>query len=324
MPGLSKLPQRLLLHNGALKLLSFVFAVALWFYVYYQMPESEEPMEVTLVLTNMPANLVRTSDIPGKINIIAKGPNAKLKQIKKDRLIYELDLANAGHGNLSFKVIDTRIKGLPLSGIRILQISPTEVTLSLAERIERTVPVEIVTRGDPAKNFSVEEKSSKPDLVKISGARGEVENLKAVATEVIDIAGLRESYEGQHQLDLRGRHIELLDAQNVRVQIEIVPDLIQREFPELPVEVENTHWIWSVTPARLDLRLKGPAEMMRSMSADKIRLVIDASDLKIGVHKLMPRVIVSGEGESESIPVGLTLPEVKLVLTKAEKEKEKK
>ncbi len=309
---------RLFFHNWALKLLSFVFAVALWFYVYYQMPESEEPMEATLALKNMPSGLIRTSDMPGKINIIVKGPNAKLQQIKKDRLAYELDLENVSPGNLSFKVIDTRIKGLPLSGVKIVQISPTEITLTLSERIERTVPVEIITRGEPAKNYTVEEKTSKPDLVKVSGARSEVENLKAVPTEVIDIAGLRESYTGTNQLDLRGRHIDLLDAQKVRVQIQIVPDMVQREFPGLAVIVENTPWIWAVNPARLDLRLKGPAEMMREMKAEKIRLVIDAKDLKPGAHQVKPSVIVPGESEGEFIPVGLTLPEVKLVLTKPE------
>jgi len=233
--------------NLSLKFLSFLFAAALWVYVSMGQTVLEVPKQVTLELKNLPGGLIRTSDVPGHIEIKVLGYKGQLRSLDADKISYELDLSNVSPGNLSFKVINTRIKGIP-SGLKITEITPSEVSISFSERVEKTVPVEVITQGEPAFGFVVEEKSAEPALVKVSGAREEVENLKAISTEIINLSGLRESYHGVHALDVVGRHIDILGRQEVKVSILIVRDMVQMEFAAIAVSVENTKLQWSPSP----------------------------------------------------------------------------
>ncbi|MCZ7581942.1 MAG: CdaR family protein [Deltaproteobacteria bacterium] len=316
MKPLFAILHRMLIKNWSLKLLAFAFAIGLWIFVSVGQTVLEIPKRVALELRNVPPQLVRTSDVPGHVEIKVLGSNAQLRGIDDEKLSYELDLANATPGNLSFKVIQTRIKNLP-SSVKVTEINPSEINIKFSERVEKTVPVEVITTGEPARGYLVEEKRAEPPLVRVSGAREEVENMASIATEIIDVTGLREPYHGQHALDVVGRHIDLVERQDVDVDVIIARDLVQREFSKIAVTVANTALDWAVAPKVLDLRLKGPAEAMRALSPDNIRLVIDAEGMSAGTHKVRPQVRVPGE--EDMVLIGLELPDVELRLEEPKK-----
>jgi YbbR domain-containing protein len=308
------------LQNWALKILSLAFALALWIYVSIGQTIMEVPKQVTLELKGLPTDLTRTSDIPGRIDIKVSGSSAQLRSLEDGRLSYELDLSNAAPGILSYKIINTRIKGIP-NGVKITEISPSELSIKFSERIQKNLPVEIVTKGVATKGYIVEEKTAEPPLVKVSGAREEIENLKSISTDAIDISGMKESYEAMISLDVMGRHIDMMDNQEVKAKIKITRDLIQREFKNIPISVENTTLEWSVQPKVLNLRLKGPSDTMRELKPEGIKLLIDADGLAEGSHMLKPQLVVPGD--KEVIMVGLDLADVHLELGKSKKVQKK-
>lgn len=310
-----------IVRDGPTKLVSFILAFVLWTYVSIGQSVLEIPKDISLELKNLPPDLVRVSDVPSTVNIKLLGSSAQLRSVEDAQLSYEIDLASATPGELSFKVIDTRIRGLA-PGIRVTEISPSEITARFSERLEREVPVEVTVRGTPARGFMAGEKTAEPALVRVLGAREEVENMTAVPTEIIDITGLRKTYEGVHALDVVGRHVEVTDASEVRVRIEIDRDLAQREFSDIVVTVENTEWEYEVRPARIGLRLKGPTETMGRLTSETIRLVVDAAGLAPGKHTVRPQIVVSGD--EDTLLVGLDIPAVTLELKENAKQTDKK
>ncbi|MCB9476405.1 MAG: hypothetical protein H6683_01745 [Deltaproteobacteria bacterium] len=315
IPSLVNSIRRMLFENAALKLLSLVFALALWIFVSIGQSLIEMPKGVPLTLRNLPKNLIRTSDIVNQIDIKVLGTSAQLRGIDNDKLSYEIDLSDAQPGTMSRKIIQTRIQGIP-SGVKITEIVPSRVTITVSERIEKTVPVEVVTRGEVALGYVVTEKTANPPLVRVSGAREEVEALNSIATEIVDIAGRKRNYTGTRALDVVGRHMNVLDTEDVKVRVKIDRDVTQRNFRDVPIVVRNTELKWTVKPTSLDLPLKGPADVLLRLTPETIRLAIDASGLNPGKYKLKPKVFVADqEDERELVFVGLNLPDVDVTLT---------
>ncbi len=313
-------PAKFLVHavtvNWPLKVLSLVFAVLLWLYVSVGQTQLEVPKTAVLELRNLPANLVRTSDVVSTIDLKLLGSAAQLRGIEKNSLGYELDMSQATPGRISFKVIDTRIKGLP-SGVKVTELSPSEITISFSERVDKEMPVEVVTKGEPAFGYQIEEKSSQPRLVKVSGAIEEIATMNAVPTEPIDVAGRKDTYRGTHALNLVGRHIELSEPIDVEVTVRIRAEIVQRNFEQVPIEVENTEYATWVNPPAQDLRLKGPVEAMQKLDAKSIRLVIDATGLEPGRHKVKPELRLPEGGDA--LPLAAGLGEVELTIQKSRK-----
>lgn len=304
--------------NGPLKLLSFALAVSLWMYVSLSQTVDELPKTAVLELRNLPPDLVRVSDVVSSIDIKLRGPNARLRSIEPDSLSYELDLAQATSGRISYKIIDSRFRGVP-SGVQVVEIVPSEISISFAERIEKELPVEIVTQGDPAFGYLVDEKVADPKLVKVSGAIGEVANMNAVQTEVVNLAGRKDDFRGTLALNLVGRHVTAQDVQEVEVWIRVVPDVVQRTFEDLPILVENAEWKCSISPPRQTLRLKGPSALLQNLDPAAIQLVVDAAGLPPGEHRVKPAVRMPDKGEV--VPFGADLPEVILVMSKTKSKK---
>ncbi|MCC6160611.1 MAG: hypothetical protein IT350_21365 [Deltaproteobacteria bacterium] len=302
--------------NWPLKVLSLVFAVLLWLYVSVGQTQLEVPKTAVLELRNLPENLVRTSDVVSTIDIKLIGSAAQLRGIEQNGLGYELDMSQATPGRISFKVIDTRIKGLP-SGVKVTELSPSEISIKFSERVDKEMPVEIVTQGEPAFGYQIEEKSSEPKLVKVSGAIEEIATMNAVPTEPIDVAGLKDTYRGMHALNLVGKHVELTEPTDVEVTVRIHAEIIQRGFEQVPIEVENTEFVTSVNPPAQDLRLKGPVEAMRKLDTDRVRLVVDAQGLAPGRHKVRPELRLPEGGDV--LPLGAGLGEVELTVQKTRK-----
>ncbi|MCL4233811.1 MAG: hypothetical protein KJ042_04760 [Deltaproteobacteria bacterium] len=312
----AKIPIRALWVNWPLKVLSLVFAVLMWLYVSVGQTRLEVPKTAVLELRGLPANLVRTSDVVSAIDVKLQGSASQLRGIEQNSLGYELDMSQATPGRISFKVIDTRIKGLP-SGVKVTELSPSEITITFSERVDKEMPVEVVTQGEPAFGYQIEEKSSEPKLVKVSGAIEEIATMNAVPTEPIDVAGRKDTYRGTHALNLVGRHVELTTPIDVDVTVRIRAEIVQRIFEKVAIEVENSEFATTVIPPAQDLRLKGPAEAMRNLDPGGMRLVIDAKGLEPGRHRVRPELRLP-EG-SDVLPLATGLDEVELTVQKSRK-----
>jgi YbbR domain-containing protein len=281
--------------NLLLKAVSGIIALFIWIYVTIGQPDAEVSRKVAVMLVNMPANMVRVSDVITHVDISVTGPRNILRNVKNETLSFEIDLNAATAGATNYKVIESRIKGIP-PGASVTSVSPTQINVLLAERSERVVPVSITIKGKPAEGYEVAEMVAEPPLVEVSGAADEVTRLKFVPTEAIDVTGERKTIRRTVAIDLSGQHVEAQEHKEVQVSIEIEARLATRKFTQVPIDVEGTTLEAFVKPGALDFPLQGPEVMINGLSDKKLKLVIDASGLEAGTYELKPEIRLPNEG----------------------------
>lgn len=299
--------------NLLLKIVSLMFAVAFWIFVTVGQPDAEAPRTVTLILVNLPDNMVRISDVISHLEITIGGSRNVIRNIQNEDLFYELDMSKISAGPTTFKIIPSRIKGLT-SAINVTSISPTQVTVVLADRANRIVPVSITLKGKPAEGYGLGEKMADPALVEVTGAVEEVDRLKFVPTEQVDITGRRAGIKKTVGLDLAGQHIDLVQYKEVEVKVEILPRIITRKFEEIPILVINTIYEAQVTPGALDFNLQGPEAMVSKLDPKDVRLIVDATGLDVGTEKIRPKIQLPDNTvvvQDDMAEVQITLKKVK-------------
>ena len=301
--------------NLSLKLASLLCAIILWIFVSTGQSQSEIPRNVLLELKNIPEDLTRVSDVTNSITIKLSGPKNLLRNIKDEDLSYAVDLTSAKSGLSTFKFFPNRFKGLP-TGVRVTDIEPSQISIQLARTTEKIVPVQIVTRGEPAAGYIVGEKRATPAFIKVNGAEGEIDRLKSVPTEIIDIEGQAVNIHKKVDLDLVGRHIMIPgDIKNVEIAIDIVPKLESKTFRQVPINVINTDYAAIVRPQYMDLKIEGPESTINTLVTDQIKLVVDASELEPGRYQLKPKLILP----QGSLIGQLGLPSVEVHIKKTDK-----
>lgn len=288
--------RRAFLDELPLKIVSMVIAVTLFVIVR---SERDAATGVTVkVVYTLPSDRVLVSDPASEVRVAVRGSWTRLSRLD-DRALepIRVDLQRRGDGVFQFE--DGMVKLPP--GLRVVSITPPEVTLRFEPRISREVPIEPVLGGQPADGFRVGKLRVEPERVRVDGARSTVEALTRVRTRPIPIAGARAPVETQVPLENEPAHAHFVDVEKVTVKVDVKPALAERDLGAVPIKVVGLSRLdGTVEPAEARLILRGPAEVMRELAPDKIALTVDgqAADLKPPGRHTRP-ITVTG------LPVGV-------------------
>src|SRR5210317_1929815 len=99
--------------NLLLKVLAFVFALILWFFVMGEQ-KLEKGYPAPLELRNVPKGLIVTSEVPSLIDVRISGPRTVLLNLSPSDLDVNVDLKGLAPGVTSFKRLDEQLR-LPRS-----------------------------------------------------------------------------------------------------------------------------------------------------------------------------------------------------------------
>lgn len=118
--------------NLQLKLLSLLFAVFLWFFVYMESAgETDVPLSVAFV--NIPAGSVVRGNVPPHLTARIAGPRILLLRQKFRGASLRIDLAGVPAGGVEISGLE---KNLRLDGgIRALWVSPSVISLLLVKAV---------------------------------------------------------------------------------------------------------------------------------------------------------------------------------------------
>lgn len=203
--------------NLTFKIFSLVLAIFLWFFVTFR-GQTETSMEVPLEFKNTPSSMEILKQSAKKVDISISARERILKELTKTDIRVVIDLSNAKLGENSIPITKSSVK-LP-RGIEILRIEPSQVKLYIDEKTEKTVPVKVRVTGNPAKGFSLISVFSNPPNLKIEGAKKEIDRIRVIKTEPVDIEGINEDISVQTKIDPEGR-IFRTDKDTVSVSIRL-------------------------------------------------------------------------------------------------------
>jgi len=209
-----------LFRNFGYKLLAAGVALLLWG-VSHGTDPIERGFDVSMVLRDVPDNLVVTDQSTDAVNIRVKGSRAALRSLSVADIEYVVDLSGAKAGVTQHEVDAESVK-LP-RGADIVSRSPSSIDFTLEARGTKAVKVRADLAGEPAPGFAVAAVRIEPLRVRITGPRSEVLRLSEVVTETIDLSGVDETLEREVRPLLAGPHVRAADEDPIKVRVEVVP-----------------------------------------------------------------------------------------------------
>lgn len=151
----------------------------------------------------------------------------------------------------------------------------------------KNVPVAAKLAGSAAAGYKVKSVVVEPIQIKVRGLTDRVVAIKGVETAALDLKGAKASLRQEIDVALPAGAF-LLQPAKVTVLVEIVPDLGQRTFSNLPVTVRNLDpgLKTSVSPTVVTVVVEGPKDLIERLTGREFTAAVDADNLEPGTHRL--------------------------------------
>ncbi|HXV28274.1 MAG TPA: CdaR family protein [bacterium] len=284
--------------NWQLKLVSLALAVGLWFYaIGEESVEVTRTVPLTIKLKNEKMSVLTTS--VSHIQVTLAAPRALLSDLTSEQIQAEHEIGNEVKtaGEYSFRLEAREIK-LPVPQIRVTDIMPEVVGVTLDELIVQKVKIQPNFVGEPAFGYKVRESEIQldPNATLVEGPKGQLEKMEALKTEPIDLVGRVRPLRRTVGLILPP-NIKALSETLVDIYIPIVEEFDEKKFENIPVKIlksSQRDLKIELIPAAISFVLKGSRRQLENFTADKILAYVDISSLDPGQH---------------DVPVQLVLPE---------------
>ncbi|MEW6410730.1 MAG: CdaR family protein [Nitrospirota bacterium] len=208
----------LLLRNSGLKIASLIFAIILWFFVISR-GKSEVNFEVPLEFKNIPSTIELTGDIVKSIDVRVQGQEGVLRNLRSHQINAYVDLTGAKAGESTYYITQSNIN-VPMN-VKVSKVSPSTIKVRLEKLLKKDIEVEAHIIGKPAPGFKIQGLEVTPSTVRIEGLKKEINSIKTLKTEPIDISGAKEGISQVVKVNTAGRNIRSLNKEEVKVNIKI-------------------------------------------------------------------------------------------------------
>jgi YbbR domain-containing protein len=214
--------------NTGLAALSVVLAFGLWIFVTdAENPEQTNvlPVDIPVRPVNVPAEVWVPEEMPTPVRVEVRVEENIFDSLTKDDFEATVDLEGLTVGDYRRPV---EVRALTTRGnLRIVEILPEEIPVTLQQLVSKSVPVEIEIKGSPPPEFSLHPLDPEVNNVKVAGPQNRVvEVTRAVGP--IDIEGRTETFESAVRLEARDQ------LGNLVLEVEVDPALI-----DVKIEIEQ-------------------------------------------------------------------------------------
>ena len=275
-------------HLG-LKLVAVALAALLWLIVAGD-HLVERSMRVPLEFRNLPNELEIVGDPPTSVDVRLRGSSAQLARLEPREVVAVLDLTGARTGSRMFHLRNDEVRA-PY-GVEVSQVVPGTLALDLENSGRRTVPVVPALDGEPAPGFVIGKVTSDPATVEVAGPESRLKQLAGATTEPVVVDGKKEKFNDQVTVGITDSAVRLVQAQNARVTVEILPAPVEHEFAGIPVRMRNLGQGLraSVQPTLTRVTVRGRREALNDLRAGSIDAFVDLAGLGPGRYNLRVQV----------------------------------
>jgi YbbR domain-containing protein len=179
--------KRYVFHNFGLKLMSLIFATALWFMISRDDRPAEVAVRAPIVFQNVPAELEISSESVPEALIRVRGPERVIRQLRTNDVQAVLDLAGSKAEARTFDLTAQQVDHP--RDLSIVQVVPSQLRLSFDTRLTREVEVHPRVTGTFASGDQIVRIDADPPRITISGPRHHVEKIDAAITDPVDASG---------------------------------------------------------------------------------------------------------------------------------------
>jgi YbbR domain-containing protein len=182
--------------------------------------------------------------------------------------------------------------GEPVSGVTITPQDVSVIQPVFLQGGYRNVIVRVVTTGQPANGYKLTNITVSPlNVVVFSSDPQLVNDLPGyVETEPVDLTDAVDDIDTYVVINLP-EGVTLVGDQFVLVQVSIaaIEGSLTMSLPITPIGLLPIHTA-VISPESVDVILSGPVPVLDMLSPDDVRVVVDVSDLELGIYQLEPIV----------------------------------
>jgi len=224
--------------NSGLAALSVVLAFGLWIFV----TDAENPEQTGRPQIDI---AVRPVNVPADIAVAAELDTVRVEVRVEENVFDSLTKddfqATVNLDGLTVGEYDLLVEVRPLTGrgnLRIVDVFPEEITVTLAQLLSKTVPVDLEINGALPADFSLGKADLETETAVVAGAQTNVEKVVKVVA-ALDIEGRTEPFESAVHLeprDQQGALVEdvVVDPAIIDVSIEIEQKSFSRSLAVSP------------------------------------------------------------------------------------------
>lgn len=216
---MKKIISKILFDKWPLKLLAFLMAVLLWFYLAGS-EINEFSYNVPVTFSNLPIeNIIINGSKYNIIKVTIKGTNitAMNRNINEFKIIK--DLSNFTPGLHDVRIYHQDI--IYPAGTELVSYDPRVISIEIDKKqIKRVNFSTPVIKGTPVENYEISGINLSDDYTQIEGPESVLKNIKSLQLEHIDITGISESISKEVNI-LAPDNISIVGVEKVTVSIEI-------------------------------------------------------------------------------------------------------
>lgn len=223
-----------LFNNIDIKLLAFLMAAILWFYISSEYNiTAEKYYDIEVRTINLATNL-SIKEIREEVSVGIQGPKNIIENISSQRIMGTVDLKNiieAGEYQLDVNVMIPK-------NTNIVKVIPNEIRVLVEEILQKKYEVEYNLIGLPEKGYSLEsEPKITPQEVVITDSKSMLEYIGQVRID-IDISHISENIDREEKVIVYNKNNILIDSIDIKPEKVSVSVQVGEGYPEkiLPVK----------------------------------------------------------------------------------------
>lgn len=299
-------------------LLSAVIAIAIWGYVVTTVsPNSDKTYSnVPVTIQNEEAlferGLMITSTDHSTVDLKLEGDRAVLNKISSATIIVTMDVSGIRKAGVHQVPYSIAYPGdIAQNSLSVLSMEPNYISVTVEDRISKTVPVDIDYMGTTAaENYEVDKENKELDYdsVSIAGPKSVIDQI-SMARIYVDLTGHTETIRGEYEITLCDKNGEAVDAAMVttdRAAVNLTLRIARVKQIDLILNViyaggatkDNT----KITMERETIEISGSDKLLEGMDSLEIGTLnlglIDADTTQIFEVKL-PDGITNVTGDNE-------------------------
>ncbi len=217
-----------------LKLLSFFFAVTLWFYVLNSEPlEVEKNLPVEYLL---PDSIAISNSYPTEVTVKLKGSRTFMRNLFAGKEKVFVDLKNKTlkpNTSMEHTINDHDIPA-PF-GVQVLSVEPKIIELEFQKNVTKRVRVVPNLVGEVSRDLKLINKRIEPSSVKLTGPSKAMKKIKQISTVPIDLSTLTKSGILKVNLGDTDQRIKVAEDVSFSFSFEISPRKANITLKNIPI-----------------------------------------------------------------------------------------
>lgn len=273
-------------HLG-LKFISIALAALLWLVVSGEQTV-ERALRIPLEFTNLPPQLEMVGQPTNAADVRVRGSSGALSRIATGELVAVLDLRAARPGRRLFHLTGADVR-TPF-GVEVVQVGPSNVSITFEPSASKVVPVVPNVDGDPADGYVVGKVNADPATVEIVGPASAVAGLTEAITETISVVDATDTVTETVTIGVPDPSVRLRNPQNALVTVAVAESPIEWAVAAISVQASHKGGTAQLLPAQVTVYVRGPRDA-RGSGADSFDATVDTEGLRPGEFQLPVRVI---------------------------------